>query len=318
MHHLFLVEFVGDFAHDFFQHIFQCDESTGPAVLVHHDGHVDLLGLEFAKEVVDFFALRDVHRAAQHRRPIEVVLVKGGQQIFHVEDAHDLVCRSFVNRNATEARSHDGGPNVRPGVFLAKSADVHPRGHHLFGVLGSEVDNALQNALLVFGALGVVGQFQGLFKVFHTQFPGRRLELVVHPSSHAHEWQPSGPQHSLEDAQGYCGEFGQPHPKRGRINLGNDFAEEHQQEGDAHHVDERVDPRRQGVAWKQVLRNHCGDEHDGDVHEVVHHQNGPQQVAWPLCGVGGSHEVENALCARRFLLFEVAERLGRQTENRHL
>ena len=103
VHHFLVVEFVGDVSHNFFQDVLQRDQPTGSTVLVHHNGHVDFLRLEFPKEVVDFFAFWDVHRCPQDGGPVEVVLMQGGQQVFDVKDADDLVGRPFVHGDAAVA-----------------------------------------------------------------------------------------------------------------------------------------------------------------------------------------------------------------------
>ena len=43
VHHLFVVKFVGDVTHNFFEDIFEGDDSAGASILVHDDGDVNFL-----------------------------------------------------------------------------------------------------------------------------------------------------------------------------------------------------------------------------------------------------------------------------------
>ena len=105
------------------------------------------------------------------------------QQVFHVQDADDLVRGAFVDRNSAEPRCDNGGPDVRPGIFLAEGADVCARRHDLLGIFGPKIHNALKDALLFFASFLVVGQFEGLLQVFHAHFGGGRLKFGIHPTS---------------------------------------------------------------------------------------------------------------------------------------
>ena len=207
---------------------------------------------------------------------------------------------------------------MRPRIVFAEGADVGTWRHHLFGVLGPKIDNAFQNALLVFRALCVVGQFKRLLQVLHTHLGGRSFELVVHPASHADQRRPRGLQDALKPGQGPRGEFGQFHPEGGGVDFGNHFPKQHQQEGHTHHVNEGVQPSGKGVAGEEVLREDRGDEHDADVDQIVDHQDGAQQVARAFGVVGGAHQGEHPSRARAVVLVEVVQGGRRQREKRHL
>ena len=207
----------------------------------------------------------------------------------------DLVDRAAVDRDAAEPGGDDGGPDVFPCVVHAERQHVCPGGHDLFGVLGAEVHDAFQNALFFFRPLRVVGQFQRLFEVFHADLCGGVGEFVVHPTPHADQGFPNGAEHLLGEQEGGGHEFGQIHAKRRGVNLGDDLPKEHQQKGDTHHMNQRAEPQRHRVARKQLFRQDCRDQDDGDVHQVVDDQDGAQQVARSIHVVGGTHEVQDFL-----------------------
>ena len=204
-----------------------------------------------------------------------------------------------------------------PAVRASERDGIGARGHHLFGILGSEVHDAFQNALFVFRPIRVVGEFERLLQVLHTDSRGGCCESVVHPPAHAHERPPHRAQGPLRPRQRLGHEFGELHPVGRGVDFWDHFSKQHQQKGDTGHVNQSACPRGEGFAWEKVFGNHGGDEHDGDVHQVVHHQNGAQQVSWALRVVGRAHQGEDALGGGRILAFEVVKGLGRKAEKRH-
>ncbi|CAI8293357.1 MAG: Uncharacterised protein [Flavobacteriia bacterium] len=72
VHHLVIVKFIGNIAHDLFDHILQGDQARGSTELVHHNGHVDALVPELLQEIIDLLGLGNVKGFAQQLIPIEI------------------------------------------------------------------------------------------------------------------------------------------------------------------------------------------------------------------------------------------------------
>ena len=64
---LLLVVLVLDLAHDLLEEVLDRDQARRAAVLVEHDGQVDLASLELVQEVVDGHGLGHEHGRPQHR-----------------------------------------------------------------------------------------------------------------------------------------------------------------------------------------------------------------------------------------------------------
>ena len=233
---LLVVKLVRDFTHDFFQHVFQGDDATRAAVFVDNDRQMHLAFLKFPEKVVDFLALGHEHGGANALVPQQVVFVKLGNEVLDVKDTDDLVGGSFVNRNSTEAGGDNGRTYVGPCIGHRKRQHVGPRRHDLLGVFRPKVHDAFEDALFFLRSLGVVGEFQGSLQIFHTQRCCRCPQTTVQPSPHANQGPPSRLKQPLCGEQGRGHEFGQMHPVRSGVDLGNDFAKQHQDEGDAHHM----------------------------------------------------------------------------------
>ena len=172
-----VVEFIRDVADDFLDDILEGHEATRSAVLVHDNGEVDLHALEIPKQVVDHPILRDEEGLAQERVPIHVLLVPVGEEVLGVEDAIDLVQSFGVDGDAAESALGHLGLEFRPSEVVGERRHVRPGGHDLLDVFGPEVDDAAQDAVLLFRAVIGIGDLNGVLQILHGQFGRGR----VHP-----------------------------------------------------------------------------------------------------------------------------------------
>ncbi len=128
------VEFVAHFPNDFFQQIFQRDDTCRPAVLVNHHGHVDMTQFEGRQQFIGgqgFRHKRDfMHQFANlKRRAVQMMM----HEIFQMDDADDMFQIIFIDRETGMRR----GEHLLHQVLLADCdrdrLNARARDHDLTG-----------------------------------------------------------------------------------------------------------------------------------------------------------------------------------------
>ena len=122
------IELVVDVAHNLLQQILHSHEAGGAAVLVHHNGQVDLPALHVAEELIGAHRLgHEIGRAQQlpHRAGGGFAGVE--QPIAGVQDADDVVGVLLIHRETGQAGGLDGLRDLLRRV-------VHPQHHHVGAV----------------------------------------------------------------------------------------------------------------------------------------------------------------------------------------
>src|SRR5262249_940117 len=87
---LLFVKFIVDLSDDFFEDIFEGDNSRIPAVFIHDDGEVHLEFLKFAEQVIDFFAFRNKISFTDQQLPSKrriIFLIEMRKKVFDVQYA---------------------------------------------------------------------------------------------------------------------------------------------------------------------------------------------------------------------------------------
>ena len=243
---------------------------------------MDLEALEVPKQVVDHPVFRDEIGLAQQVGPIEGIAVPMGQDVLGVQDAPDLVESFSVDGNPTETAFGKVPAQVGPRQVLREGRHIGPRGHDLLDILGAEVDDAAEDAVFLVGALLGVGDVDGVFQVLD----GHLRRGGVHPPGQGGA---EGIHREPDRAEDLLGQPQRPGhaPREGEgmpvgVDLGQDFAEQDDQEGHTEHVEKRAEPA--GQSREPLLHQHGRQEDDEDVDRVVEDQNGGQEVGggrWP-------------------------------------
>jgi hypothetical protein len=118
---LLLVELVADLADQLLEEVLEADEPRGTSVFVHHDGEVELLGLELPQQGVGPLGPR--HEIGRVKLGAEVEVLRQpaevGQEILGVEDPDDLIDGVLEHGHA------------RVQVLAEQSQDLVGRGAHV-------------------------------------------------------------------------------------------------------------------------------------------------------------------------------------------
>jgi len=119
---LLLVELVANLADQLLEQVLERDEAGRPAVLVHHDGQVELLGLELAEQRVGPFRLGHEVGRVQASAKVEVrgQAAQVGQQVLGVEDADDLIHGLLEHRHPEWSCSRSRGRISAGGVAKSR------------------------------------------------------------------------------------------------------------------------------------------------------------------------------------------------------
>ena len=156
---LLLVILVVDLADNLLQNVLQRDQSARAAILIDDDGHVDVVLLEVAQEVVDHLGLgHEVGRTDETLPAKALGLGEMGQQVLDIEDATDVVLVVLIDGDARIVVVNDTLEHVLVAAVDREIDDILARGHDLLGRLVAEADDALEHALLVLDIVLVSGQ----------------------------------------------------------------------------------------------------------------------------------------------------------------
>ncbi len=127
------VVFVGDLSHEFFEDVFNGDDSFGAAVFVDDDGEVDLLAAKLLEEMGDLFCLRRVEDrfdeafdGGLRRVFVQRVL----EDVFVEEDADDVVDGIAIDRDAAVALFEKVVDGFVDGGIGREAEDVDAGNHH--------------------------------------------------------------------------------------------------------------------------------------------------------------------------------------------
>ncbi len=275
---LFLfVVFVVDVADDFFEDVFHGHDARRAAVFINDNRHVDFLDLELFEEVADFFCPGDEVGGAQERLPAEVFrFVEVCQEVFHVEDAFDVVQVLAEDGKAGVARLDDNLLHLTEMVFDVYRRDVDAGLDDVDGADVAEAHDAFQYLFLAVD-FGIFGQFQCLGQLVD----GDALLLgdaFADDGGGGDEQGGEGAENIGEQGEGSRHEDGYFEAGTVGVQLGHDFPDEEDDEGDQ---DDLYDEAQQGISREVEDDAHevAGDDDDAYIDEVVGDQNrGEQQV----------------------------------------
>ena len=272
---LFLVVFVADVAHHFFQNVLHGYHAECAAKFIDHDGDVNFVFLKFAQQVIDFLGFGHEIGRPYQRLPFEhVVFGQVWQQVFDVEYAAYVVRRILHYGNARVAVFFYCFQHLCERRVAVDGYHVEAHGHHGIDAGAAKVDNAFQNLFLV------VEFFAGRQVDGFVQFVYRQVVVAL----------------ARQVVQRFCGfdqqhgkrptDFGQHHKcSRGAarglhgvllgVHFGHYFAKQQQQKGDDDRLHQKFEPRDK---HKRAVYQVGGQHYDGYIYEVVGYQYGSKQI----------------------------------------
>ena len=99
-----LIPFIVDLADQLLQHVLHGNNTEGAAVVIHHNGDMYLLALEFGKQPGDLHAAVNIHRLGHQLFQFKVLIEQGGlQNIPGMNHTDDVIHRFAVYGNTGKA-----------------------------------------------------------------------------------------------------------------------------------------------------------------------------------------------------------------------
>ena len=122
-----------DFADDLLEQVFDGDEASGSAVLVHHDGHLRAIAAHRGQHFVELRWTRNIRQGSRVSGRDRLVRNEMPEDFFDVQAADDVVQVAAVDRIArVSVRAHDRSKLV--GFSADRdSREQNARHHHLTG-----------------------------------------------------------------------------------------------------------------------------------------------------------------------------------------
>ena len=151
-HRVLDVELVDDLAEQLLDEVLEGDEPGGAAVLVDHDGHVELLALHLAQQLGHALGLGHEARPGRASSPTGCVLVAvalGAHQVLGVHDADDVVDALAAHRDAAVAVEDDDLHGVGDAEVGRHGDHVGAGHHHLADDGVAELDDRLDELALL-------------------------------------------------------------------------------------------------------------------------------------------------------------------------
>ena len=144
------VELVVDVAHDLLQQVLHGDQAGGAAVLIHHDGQVDLLALHIPEKHVGSHRFRDeVGRAQQLPQGLGLGQLGVEQVVPGVQNAHNVIRILVVDGESGNAGVPDGAQDFLRSVPYPDHHHVGAVDHHVLGGGIVKLENVIDELFLV-------------------------------------------------------------------------------------------------------------------------------------------------------------------------
>ena len=195
--HVFLfvdIVFIANFAHDFFQDVFERHEARSSTIFINDDGELVTRLAQFRQEVVNLLVVGHEHRRHHDFHDVERLGPVFGvpfQEVAVRKDAHDVVHRVLVNGQARMAFAVQDLHQVGKRGIHVDSAHVHTRGHDFAHRGFHEVEDIEDHLLLFFFEALVltvlhVGKV-GLHSIAHLFGQETELRIVAQKFKQLHE-----------------------------------------------------------------------------------------------------------------------------------
>ena len=236
-----------------------------------------LVCLEVAQQVVNHLGFRhEVGGTDQGLPPEALGFAKVGQEVLDVEHALDVVLRVLIDRDAAVVVGYDARQHVAERRFYVEVHDVHAAGHDFLGHLTAKAYDALQHVAFL-GYVLLVCQLHRLFQVVHSE----HFFLVVGKSLcddfAANEQAAEGPEGLAQHLQGGGGEAAEGEGVLPAVYLGDNLAEEQQQEGEQHRHHDELQPFCLSE-FDGLVEAEIEDDDNGHVYQVVADEDSGKQA----------------------------------------
>ena len=163
----FFIVLIIDFTNDFFDNVLHRYNSRSSTKLIHHNGNMNLVGLEIAQQIVDFLGFRNEISRANQCLPTEIVtLVQMRQQVLDIKDTFYIITGIHIYRNTGISVVDHTFQNFRIWSVDFQIYHIQPWCHYLLDGFRTKTDNTLQD-IAFFGYLCLVRQFEGLRKFIY-------------------------------------------------------------------------------------------------------------------------------------------------------
>ena len=195
-----------------------------------------------------------------------------GQQVLDIQDTADIVRIVLINRYTTVIVLYNTLQHLSIGALNIQVYNVLAAGHHLLGSFVAKTDNALKHALLVFDIV-LVGEFQSLFQLIHTQHMIFFLHHLLGKHSTLQKNGFNRPENFTGKENGIHTTATETKRILTAVNLWHNFTKEQEKKSEKHRHDQELKPISLGTkldyADKYITQQH--DNHDVD--KVVGNQN---------------------------------------------
>ena len=140
--------FVGDFADDFFNEVFERCDTRGSAVLVEDHGKLQGSLAQLGEQRVQVQGLGDLQNVFGERAGLEGAAHFGGNAhgLLDVHNTHNVVVVALVERESGVAGGACQLDDIADGCGVFEHGDLASRGHDLGGGQLGEAQGAVQEA----------------------------------------------------------------------------------------------------------------------------------------------------------------------------
>ena len=137
-------------AYDFFQNIFQCDQSCHFAIFVKDNGDVKSRIPHFHKKFGNIFVFICEMRLAHNITNVErLCLFVIEQKIFHINNTDDIVRSIFINRKTCELIFAENGDQLFVSIIYFCECNVNAGNHNIFCVGIAEIEHVVDHLFFV-------------------------------------------------------------------------------------------------------------------------------------------------------------------------
>ena len=271
---------IPDLTHQLFEDIFQRDDTLGAAVFIHDDRHVVMLLPQDAQQLRDLRGTGGIQGGGHQIVDLRLLFQASNVEVLFMDDTDDVVDGAMIDRQAGVTRLRKGLRQFFQRDIIRHRHHIHTGGQDLFHLHVIELDGAADQLTLAVGQLTVV---LSLADHGHQLALGDGVALaavnkmVQQPFPLAEQPCQRGKHHHQQaEHRRNCGSYRFRH-LLGQA-LGAHLAEDQHHDGQ-HDGGDRSTP----LCTQHLGENDGADRGCGNVHDVVAHQNGGQELIVFFC-----------------------------------
>ena len=142
-----LVVFIVDLSDDLLQDIFQRDQSGHLTVLVKDDGDIESGLAHFHEQIRDALVLVSEVGLPQNIADLEVLTPVVEKEIFHINNADDIVLAVLADRKPCELVFAEDIDQFIVGIVYAGECNMHPGDHDILGIGVAQIEYIVDHFL---------------------------------------------------------------------------------------------------------------------------------------------------------------------------